>query len=271
MRIAVIHEASATPQGYTIFALAELWQSAGHEVLHLRGPHSYEPADVALLHVDLSVVPKAYLTLARRYSTTLNLQVTDIRKRHISPNLLKAKDAYTGPVLVKSNLNHAGIPEQNIPASKSRWAFWKKPPTFTRFSQPKEYPIFPSIAEVPRHFWKDPLLVVEKFLPEHEDGFYFLRQTYFLGDCHNSWRLRSPHPIIRADDYLDDVEISTPESLEAYRREIGLDYGKIDYVEHDGKVTVLDVNKTIGGPAAPESTPRLAPGIERWVPAAKRP
>jgi hypothetical protein len=193
----------------------------------------------------------------------LNLGITDIRKSQISQNLVRTPEACDGPVIVKSNLNYAGLPEWR--AASRRWGwFWKKR-SASPFSNPKNYPIYASAAEVPGSYWKDPALVVEKFLPEYADGFYFLRQAYFLGERHRSWRLRSSRPIVRAAPALDDVEIPTPPDLDAYRRRIGLDYGKIDFVEHDGKIIVLDVNKTIGAPAPPVTTPYLAPAIESFA------
>jgi hypothetical protein len=264
LRIAVLHEASATPatvQSYSIATLSMLWQRAGHSVVHLFGPRSYACADIAVVHVDLSVVPEGYVALAHRYPVALNTRVTDIRKCQISRNLLQAQDAYAGPVIVKSNLNAGGWPEKLAFAKKHRWSIWKKRSAFTRFAS-SDYPIYASIAEVPSHYWEDPLLVVEKFLPECVDGFYFLRQSYFFGERHRSWQLRSSQPIVRATSFIDDVEILTPEGIDTYRREIGLDYGKIDFVEHDGKITILDVSKTIGAPAPPVTTHYLAPAIE---------
>ena len=49
------------------------------------------------------------------------------------------------------------------------------------------------------------------------------------------------------------------------RRRLGLDYGKIDYVIHQGQVVILDANRTPAGPGTPEATARtvgdLADGI----------
>jgi hypothetical protein len=267
LRIAVLHGVTETPatlRHYSIATLAALWQSAGHTVIHVFGFRRYEDADIAVVHVNLSVVPPGYLSLARRYPTALNLKVTDIRKSKISQNLVRTPTAYDGPVIVKSNLNYAGLPEWRAEARKKP-CFWRKQAVLP-FSNPKNYPIYASSAEVPESHWKNPAVVVEKFRPEYENGFYYLRQAYFLGERHRCWRLRSAHPIVRSGPALDDVEIPTPPSLDAYRRRLGLDYGKIDFVEHDGQITVLDVNKTIGAPAPPVTTPYLAPAIEAFTP-----
>ncbi len=269
MRIAILHEVSATLatiQGCSITSLAQLWQQAGHEVVHLFGPKSAVSADVIIVHVDLSVVPEEYLALARRYPVALNGRLADIRKRRISRQLLQRGDAHQGPVIVKSDLNFAGAPEHYAASQKRRWLFWKNTPRPIGLPNHLEYPVYASITEVPPAYWNNPGLVVEKFMPEREGNDYFLRQSFFLGDRHRSWRLRASRPVIRGSAYLDDVEIPTPPAVEQYRRKIGLDYGKIDFVEHNGTVTFLDVNKTVGGPAAPLTTNYLAPAIEAFFP-----
>jgi hypothetical protein len=44
-----------------------------------------------------------------------------------------------------------------------------------------------------------------------------------------------------------------PPAIAEYRKRVGLDYGKIDYVEREGRQYVLDVNKTIGGAGEAEA------------------
>jgi len=56
-----------------------------------------------------------------------------------------------------------------------------------------------------------------------------------------------------------------PKEVTGMRRRLGLDYGKIDYVIHQGQVVILDANRTPAGPGTPEATARtvgdLADGI----------
>ena len=61
-----------------------------------------------------------------------------------------------------------------------------------------------------------------------------------------------------------------PEVLEI-RRTLGFDYGKFDYVLHDGRVVLLDINKTPGEsriirPAAMARLRHLASGISVLLP-----
>ena len=60
------------------------WERAGHRVLFHRGLGPPPAGDIALLHVDLTVVPESYLALARRYPRVLNGATGDIRKSRYS-------------------------------------------------------------------------------------------------------------------------------------------------------------------------------------------
>jgi hypothetical protein len=54
-------------------------------------------------------------------------------------------------------------------------------------------------------------------------------------------------------EFIDDV----PESLRAERERLGFDFGKFDFVYHDGKAILLDANKTPVMARSTEITPRL--------------
>ena len=88
MRIAVLlHELDGDfwTRDYLLTHLAKEWQRAGISVVAVFGPTRYVPADAAILHVDLTRIPKPYLQLARRYRRTLNGRVEDIGKRTFRP------------------------------------------------------------------------------------------------------------------------------------------------------------------------------------------
>src|SRR5437773_8137385 len=104
---------------YAIAFLAEFWRQDGNRVRYLFGTRKFVPADLLLVHVDLSVVPDEYLEFASRYPIALNSGVKDIRKSQISTNLVKQGDAYSGKVIVKTNLNFEGSPEQIL--RRHRW------------------------------------------------------------------------------------------------------------------------------------------------------
>ncbi|MEZ6002120.1 hypothetical protein [Hyphomonas sp.] len=66
-------------------------------------------------------------------------------------------------------------------------------------------------------------------------------------------------------EFFSDI----PEELRVIREQMGFDYGKFDYVEHDGKAFLLDANKTPSyGHSDTTDSPRvrsLAEGIEAYL------
>src|SRR5690606_23600626 len=81
-------------------------------VVVLFGPARYVPADLIVVHVDLSVVPEPYLEFSQRYPIVVNGSIRDIRKSSISRNLVSQNTEYKGPAIVKSDCNYAGMPER---------------------------------------------------------------------------------------------------------------------------------------------------------------
>jgi hypothetical protein len=102
---------------------------------------------------------------------------------------------------------------------------------------------------VPRRYFVDPRLIVERLMTEHRDGVFWTRYLNVLGDRADSYRICADGPIVTGVRGVEPVE--TDPRLVAYARRIGLDYGKIDYVVQDGDVHVLDVNKTTGAGTPP--------------------
>jgi len=268
LRIVVIHHRRENPPdgaGHLIGDFAQRWTDDGHEVVHVCGPRSHVPADIAVLHVDLSVVPRPYLALARRYPAALNVGLADIRKRRVSEAARLPPG--NGPVVVKNNLNHRGVPEV---ARHGRLrglglrVLWKA--TRLAAGVSTDYPVFPTVASVPAVLRLNPAFVVEPFIPERLGDGYVLRQSYFLGDRVLTWLVPNGDPFIHASRDEDDIEIPTPPAIHAARAELRLDYGKIDYLEFEGRPIILDVAKTIGGRGtSPATVERLAPGIAAYA------
>jgi hypothetical protein len=135
----------------------------------------------------------------------------------------------------------------------------------------RAYPVYERLADVPRGAFTNPALVVEKFLPEREGDRYFIRYYLCLGDHTRSSRVAGAGPFLKRSSCVPvDEGIEVPEEVLALRRELGLDYGKIDYVMHGGQGVILDVNRTPGQPGTPEATARavrdLADGIWSLLP-----
>jgi len=243
---------------YLIADFAEAWRRDGHVVVDVAGVANLPDGDVGILHVDLSVVPPRYEAAAARYPLLLNRTVSDIRKHRVSQAL--APRGYRGPVIVKTDRNYGGWPEiERMSHWRSRLVRALRRAAGTAGAS---YPVYPSLDAVPRwDRWRRGL-VVERFVPEREGAAYCVRQTMFLGARTVSWRLCGEEPVVRTGTSTGDEEVPTPDVIDAFRREMGLDYGKIDYVEVEGRAVVIDVGKTIGaGGSAPETVQRLAGGL----------
>lgn len=228
---------------YVVSHLAEYWREDGFKVIFLFGVREQVSADLLFVHVDLSVVPDRYLEFARRHGATVNAEVKDIRKSSFSRNLVRPGDAYDGPVIVKSDLNCAGAPERFHRPSILLNRLLSRKPTF---EESTDYRVYDRLGDVPEVFFKNPEIVVEKFLPEIEGDMYFVRAYHFLGDHEHCTRHASKHPIVKAGNEISNETVEPhPEIVEA-RRRLKFDYGKFDYVVRDGKAELLDINKTTG-------------------------
>jgi hypothetical protein len=263
---------------YLIGHLAGCWREAGHAVTFLFGAGAVEPADVLIVHVDLSVVPEKYLEFARRYPVVINGAISDVRKSSFSVNLLRQDDRYDGPVIVKSDLNYAGIPERLLSQSRLKTSadhVLSRVPAIRarrrlRFGTPADYRLYDSLHDVPAEAFRSPDIVVEKFLPEMDDGQYCLRLFHCLGDRDTCVLNRSTDPIVRAGNKMSRAVIEPHPDVVALRRQLNLDYGKIDYVVREGRAVVFDVNKTPGhgrhiAPHGVERFRRLAAGLSSFM------
>jgi len=258
-RIAVLFHKNDRHYGidrYSIAQLAKVWEADGHEVVHLFGPRRFVPADLVLVHVNLSVVPEAYIELARRYPLALNAGITDIRKRTFSKGIVRKDDDWSGPVFVKSDLNYGGYPERNLGRSwltrnyrtmrRARKLIDRFTGHAAPFADSMDYEMYESLADVPGEYFDRGDVVVEKFRPEMENGLYHTRFYLFLGDRGAHRRLSSSHPVVNRSTHVDVVPLEPNPGILAIRERLGLDYGKLDYLVVDGEIILLDVNKTIG-------------------------
>jgi hypothetical protein len=112
-----------------------------------------------------------------------------------------------------------------------------------------DYPVFPSRQDVPEAVFDNKNLVVEKFLPEVAEGKYCVRYYYFFGDKEVHKVFRSTEKVVKGTDEVQCDEVHLPAEICAIRQQLGMDYGKLDYVLRDGNVVLLDANRTPGYPA----------------------
>lgn len=263
-RIVIIQHHTDTKEcsRYSIQLLIDEWTRRGHKVMVVSGIEQLPEAELAILHVNLSVVPDAYGEAARRYPRSINAGALDIRKRTISRNLLNREDSWSGGVVIKTDLNFAGWPE---------WRAWKEalslgleaPPTHAPV---RSYALYSRMDDVPAPFWDSPELIAERFLPEKEGERFITRTWFFFGDQERCRRFSSDRWLVKGATIQDAGLCDVPDLLRAERERLGFDYGKFDFVVHRGQPILLDANKTPGapppGPGNAILYPILANGVE---------
>lgn len=244
--------------------LAVLWREWGHTVTV--GPARSLSEGVGIMHIDLTkvnpdLVPDTSIPL-------LNRSVLDISKKIYSALRVYPEDAWTGPVIIKSNLNFFGSVERNA----SRPGFFERRRRelaqmswrLARMLPEKDYPVMKNISAVPGWVWKREDLLVEKFLPERDGDLYSIRGWMFFGDRGYAYRLFSKSPVVKIATTIHyEILDHIPPELELLRKKYGYDFGKFDYVEVDGRPVVIDMNKTPTVKSKPDSplTLDLAKGI----------
>ncbi len=269
---------------YLLQLLVRSWEARGIKVVVVRDEASYQPADIAFLHADLTVVSEQCLALCRRYPAVINGSAVNIEKRYFSDLLVTAQSDWSGPVIVKTVWNCGGWREfrewlertaigrllqrfggfetyHNFRARREAKRSWRR----RRVLPYGQYPIYSTRAEVPAGVWQNPNMSVEKFLSEKEGNEYYCRHWVFLGDREVSFRSYSLDPVVKLTGRIEPTKDVVPEDLREIRRSLGFDYGKFDYCVVDGKTVLYDVNRT---PAASVearyawAVPELERGIE---------
>lgn len=236
----------------TLYFLKEffpVWRDMGFHVEVHRGLSDPPPADLAVLHVDVTVIPEPYLALARRYPRTLNLRVRDISKRRVSTGVVRLGDGYEGPVMVKTNLNSAGMMELEHTLRRGGFPrlvhrLRKLLPWYCR-DYLRRYRIFERRSEVPALAWINRDLVIERFQPERAGDEYCLRTWFFFGDQESNSLSYADEPVIKGRLVTRrETAVEVPAELRAIRRRLGFDYGKFDYSLIDGRPVLYDANRT---------------------------
>ena len=247
---------------FAVWHLAEAWREEKINIILLFGTEKYVAADLALLHVDLTEVPEEYIDFAQRYPVVLNGQIRDIRKSSFSSHRVNPKDGYNGKVIVKSDLNYGGEPERKLlgtPLSRlalritTRFPFLKSMNrgSLPDLRSPRNYQICESAHSVPESWFYQNDIFIEKFLPELRDGLYCLRSYHFLGDKGACVLRKSNHPLVGASTTIGREEVAPHPTIVELTRRMKFDFGKFDYVMHEGTPILLDTNKTPGAGKAP--------------------
>ncbi|TPK38210.1 hypothetical protein FJ492_24455 [Mesorhizobium sp. B2-5-4] len=230
---------------YLLFDVLENLKRRGHSVRIQQGLSKTYNADIAVLHVDATIMPADYLAYARSFPFCLNVGAGDISKRRISGALIGEGDTWQGPVIVKSNLNNRGIPETLLNRRSARAG---KSLPFPHLPALRSYEVHGTLGDVPDGVFDCDDLVVEKFIPEPEPDGFAVRFWVFCGERERCTRYVSPNSLVKASETIRREPVPVPDELRERRRELGFDYGKFDFVMHEGRAILLDANKTPGRP-----------------------
>ena len=246
---------------YMAHAFARRWEEMGHRVLYHRGLSDPPPGDLAIQHVDLTVVPGSYRALERRYPRVLNARSWDLRKSRYSAARLGRGDAWPGQVMIKSEGNHGGYVDDALRRLDLRE---RGASDVQSLPVLESYYLCESIARVPSALWDTPGVLVEKFVPEPDEaGGYHLRVWTFCGSQERSTNYRALEPLIRARNYVSREPVEVPEAMRAWREKLGFDLGKFDYVLHEGEYVLLDANRTPSAPAYFVDNPEVEASFDR--------
>lgn len=238
---------------YLLRGLTGYWTDAGHRVLLATEPGDGPEGDIAILHVNLSVIPAAYAEASKQYAVVVNGAALDIRKKRVSGHLVRPNDGWTGPVIVKTDLNFGGLPELSLGRISQRHGTQADVPLGEITYMERPYPILRSATAVPEAVWNNPGLVVEQFLPEQDARGFWMRAWVFFGDRERCTRYLGSHPVVKSENILAREPVPVPDELRAERARLGFDYGKFDFVVRDGKAILLDANRTPWAPPPPVS------------------
>lgn len=240
--------------GTTLARIAlEHWAPAGHRILPHRGLGPPPPADLAILHIGYTVTPEPYLELAARYPRTVNAAVTDTLKRSVCTDLVGPDDGYDGPVIVKTDLNHAGKPEarrrwRDAGSLKRMWLRLERQLPARWFGQLKgnRYRVVKRKSAVPGWVWRAPGLVVQPLHTERHGDLYAINQWYFFGDRDCMSTMLGRRPVVKLANTVERLPLhcDVPEELRRRRAELKFDYGKFDFVMENGAPILLDANST---------------------------
>ena len=291
--ISVVFHDSATERRmrmYRIWDCAKRLRDFDITMKFLQGPGEVKADDAVLSHVDVTVRPERYRNGLAKCRYVANRRVTDIRKSTFSQQVVRPDDSYVGPVIVKTETNCGGSGENFVasrqPKSVQRVRKLCRPiriaarciaaRTHSRWGwrstvESIDYPIFESKHELPTCIYRNPHLLVERFLPERAGEDYVLRWYTFFGRHGLAVRSHSHDRVIKGTNGFDFEVVEPHPHIVAAAGRLGFDYGKFDYVVCDGQAILLDINHTpTWGQNVPHSireliTERVVEGIREWL------
>jgi hypothetical protein len=229
------------------------WEEQGHRIVVHRGCGVPASGDIAVQHVDLTRLPAEYGDLARHCPRTINGAVQDISKRRFSRGSLRRGDGYDGPVIVKTDRNHTGMAERytalaegGAPARLREWIVERLPLWLSGRLPDDRYPVFERAGDVPGWIWRTSGLIVQKLFVERRGPYYALHQWYFRGDRDCVSTFLSHDPLVQMATVAEKLPLhaEVPAAIRRQREALGFDFGKFDFIVHEGEAILLDANRT---------------------------
>lgn len=264
---------------YRITAMIPNWEASGIRVDLVWGIGRPIEADLLIPHLDLSYIPDDYWDFIQRHPNVVNRRVRDIRKRTLSTNLVRPGDEWSGPVIVKTDMNSRGFSDAQFLGARWRGLMGgmlaRKLATLPGSDRLRlgfartlgRYYVYDNAAAVPRRVWSNPALVVERFRPERDGDLFVLRNWTFFGSHEHARIFHSrDHWVKGINSQMSPLEGRPPAAIVAARERLGMDFGKMDYVIVDGQAILLDVS-TCPGMSGPlddgriQRSAKLANGI----------
>lgn len=250
--VVLAHEYDALNKksNYVILLVARILAAVGFKVVLQKGLKNPHKGRAVINQVDLTVTPPDYAAYMDSFPVAINGRLLDISKTVVCSDetFVTTEEAFDGPVIVKTRFNYGGVPEQRV---LHRQGILPSDPPFdwrtTPYLVPKNYPIFQGSEQVPTGVWENPNLVVQRLLTEQDDaGLYCLRFWYVLGDKGFHVLNKARAPVVKGADIIERhlVDMETPANLVSAQAELGVDFGRFDYVIIDGQAVILDVNRS---------------------------
>ncbi|MGB0498755.1 MAG: hypothetical protein ACPGID_10480 [Rubricella sp.] len=236
--------------GYKLLRMLAGARRAGIEAEVTDRPERVSGRAPGFLHVDLTLVPAPFLDAAGRLDRCVNGAVASIHRGLYSAARLERDSDWTGPVIVKTVLNHRGLPELNygfgpgVAGRLRRLAARVRSPDYKDDLCPR-YRILPALSDVPEEVWSDARLMVERFLPGALGGPIVKHRWDFAMEASLVTRSIYDDPLCGVDSVREVGDAGPPpDALVALREAMALDFGSIDFFETEDGAIPVDVNKT---------------------------
>ena len=207
-------------------------------------------SQMLFVHVNLTDVPADWLSATDQYATTRNANAVSIDRRLYSTARVLADDPYDGPVIIKTRLNHRGLPELRHSFRGSLTGRLKRLGYRTIWKSEwnkmcPDYALAESIAAVPSEIWADDAFIVERFIPGNAKPPIVKFRWEFFDELSLVTRTVFDHPLCKPESFLEVTQLDdAPEDLKALRKRLHLEYGAIDYFMTDDGPVPIDCNKT---------------------------